>query len=158
MVQLQFVFRLKYITWFTWALIKDSGFDFKPKIEKYLFPGHPYLLLFKCLSISHLRLKGFPHEGHLEKAVSESGMLNMKLIEVLYLWVPLCICLWCCKDPGCLNTFSHLSQMKWPWPSAPMLNPVVYKKKYWLDGIDESKNFINHDNPNKISAPEDFIT
>ena len=30
-----------------------------------LFAGHPYLLLLRCLSMSHRRLKTFPHEGHL---------------------------------------------------------------------------------------------
>ncbi len=29
-----------------------------------LFAGQPYLLLLRCLSMSHLRLKAFPQDGH----------------------------------------------------------------------------------------------
>ena len=44
-----------------------------------------------CSCITDLRLKAFPHEGHL--------------------CVPLWMWRWCCSDPGCLKNLPHSSQL-----------------------------------------------
>ena len=76
-----------------------------------LLAGHPYLLLLRWRSISHRRLKAFPHEGHL--------------------WVPRWICRWCCNEPGCLKILPHSSQVYRPIPSGAMEKALATESGKW---------------------------
>ncbi len=66
--------------------------------------GHPYLLLLRCLSMSHLRLNAFPQDGHR--------------------WVPRWMWRWCCREPGCLKILPHSSQLYRPMASGVQENAL----------------------------------
>ena len=66
-----------------------------------LLAGHPYLLLLRCRSMSHRREKTLPQLGHR--------------------WVPLWMCRWCWRDPGCLKILPHSSQLYRPIASGVRL-------------------------------------
>ena len=80
-----------------------------------LLAGQPYLLLFRCLSMSHRREKAWKVVGRLID-YSHAVMFSSTLPQLGHLWVPLCMCLWCCRLPGCLNSLPHSSQEYRPPP------------------------------------------
>ena len=63
------------------------------------------------LSPTIFSLLTFPHDGHL--------------------WVPLWMCLWCCKLPGCLNSLPHSSQEYLPAPPL-VLRALLTQSKHLL--------------------------
>ena len=71
--------------------------------------GHPYLLLFKCLSISHRRLKALPQDGHR--------------------CVPRWMCRWCWSEPGCLKILPHSSHVYRPMPSGAIEKALATESK-----------------------------
>ena len=93
---------------------KGSPISFRgcPVLEN-LLAGHPYLDLFKCRSISHLLEKAWNILGEI---LGGPEIHWVTFPQDGHLCVPLWIWRWCCKLPGCLNSFPHSSQEYLPPP------------------------------------------